>query len=59
MEPSRRVEINRESSREDAIAVTRCFFTTVDEQRNIAELPVVTTTDASQMNVTTVPPVPY
>ena len=54
MEPSRRVEITRELSREDAIAVTRCFFTTVDEQRNIAELPVVTTTDASQMNVPTV-----
>ena len=55
VEPSRRVEITRESSREDAIAVTRHFFTTVDEQRNTAELPVVTTTDASQMNVPTVP----
>ena len=30
VEPSRRVEITRESSREDAIAVTRYFFTTVD-----------------------------
>ena len=54
MEPSRGVEITRESSREDAIAVTRHFFTMVDEQRNTAELPVVTTTDASQMNVPTV-----
>ena len=54
VEPSRRVEITRESSREDAIAATRCFFTTVYEQRNTAELPVVTTTDASQMNVPTV-----
>ena len=54
VEPSRRVEITRESSREDAIAATRHFFTTVDEQRNTAELPVVTTTDASQMNVPTV-----
>ena len=58
VEPSRGVEITRESSREDAIAVTRYFFTAVDEQRNIAELPVVTPTDASQMNVPTVPPVP-
>ena len=41
-------------SREDAIAVTRHFFTIVDEQRNTAELPVATTTDASQMNVPTV-----
>ena len=55
VEPSRRVEMTRESSREDAIVVTRHFFTTVDEQRNTAELPVVTTTDASQMNVSTVP----
>ena len=54
VEPSRRVEITRESSREDAIAATRCFFTKVDEQRNTAELPVVTATDASQMNVPTV-----
>ena len=54
VEPSRRVEITKESSREDAIAATRCFFTTVDEKRNTAELPVVTTTDASQMNVPTV-----
>ena len=56
VEPSRRVEITRELSKEDAIAATRHFFTTVDEQRNTAELPVVTTTDASQMNVPTVSP---
>ena len=54
VEPSRRVEITRESSREDAIAATRHFFTMVSEQRNTSELPVVTTTDASQMNVPTV-----
>ena len=54
VKPSRRVEITRELSREDAIAATRCFFTTVDEQRNTAELPLETTTDASQMNVPTV-----
>ena len=54
VEPPRRVDITRESSREDAIAATRYFFTTVDEQGNTAELHVVTTTDASQMNVPTV-----
>ena len=54
VEPSRRVEITRELSSKDAIAVTRHFFTMVDEQRNTAESPVVTTTDASQMNVSTV-----
>ena len=55
VEPSRRVEVTRELSREDAIAATRCFFTAVDEQRNTGELPVVTTTDASQVDVPTVP----
>ena len=55
VELSRRVEITREVSREDAIAVTRYFFTMVDEQRNTAELPVITTTDASQVDVPTVP----
>ena len=53
VEPSRRVEITRELSREDAIVVTRHFFTTVDEQQNTTELHVVTTTDTSQMNVST------
>ena len=37
VEPSRRVEITRESSREDAIAVTTHFFTTADEQRITVE----------------------
>ena len=55
VEPSRRVEVTRESSREDAVAAMRHFSSTVDEQRNTAELPVVTTADASQMNVLTVP----
>ena len=41
VEPPRRVEITRESSREDAIAATRHFFTMVSEQRNTSELPVV------------------
>ena len=55
VEPSRRIEVTRETSREDAIVATRQFFTMVEEQRNTAELPVVTTTDVLQMNI---PPVP-
>ena len=55
VESSRRVKITRELSREDAIAATMHFFTTVDEKRNTAELLVVTTTDGSQMNVPTCP----
>ena len=51
-----RIEITRETSREDATAVTRQFFTMVNEQRATAELPVVTTTDASQVNI---PPVSH
>ena len=56
VEPSRRVEITRETSREDAIAMTRHFFTTVSEQRNTTEFPVVTATDALHMNI---PPVSH
>ena len=56
VEPSRRVEVTREMSREDAIAVTRHFFTTVSEQRNTTELPVVTATDALHVNI---PPVSH
>ena len=55
VKPSRRVEITREVSRDDATAVTRCFFTAAVEQRNTVELPVATTTDTSQANVPTVP----
>ena len=54
VEPSSGVELTRELSREDAIAATRHSFTMIDEQRNTAELPVITTTDTSQMNVPTV-----
>ena len=55
VEPSRRVEITREASRDDAIAVTRHFFTMAVEQRDTVELPVATTTDTSQVDVTIVP----
>ena len=55
VEPSRRVQIMREASRDDAIAATRHFFTIVVEQRDTVEIPVATTTDTSQVNVPTVP----
>ena len=54
MEPSRRVEVTREMSRVDAIAGTRHFFTTVSEQRNTTELPVVTATDVLHVNIPSV-----
>ena len=56
VKPSRRVEITRETSREDAIAATRHFFTMVSKQRNSTELPVVTATDALDVNI---PPVSH
>ena len=54
VEPSRRVEVTRKTSREDAIAVTRQFFTMVSEQRNTTELPVVIATDALHVNIPSV-----
>ena len=53
---SRRNEITRETSREDAIAATRHFFNMVNEQRNITELPVMTATGVSQIDT---PPVSH
>ena len=54
--PSRRIEITRETSREDAIAATRQFFIRMNEPINTTELPVVTATDASHVNI---PPVSH
>ena len=45
---SRRNEITRESSREDALATTRHFFGTVTEGRSATEVPVTTTMSVSQ-----------
>ena len=56
VELSRRDEVTRETSREDAIAATRCFFTMVSEQRNTTELPVVTAAGVLHENV---PPVSH
>ena len=53
---SRRNEITRETSREDAIAATRHFFNMVNEQRNIPEVPVMTTAGVSQIDT---PPVSH
>ena len=51
---SGRNEITRETSREDALAATRCFFSTVTERRSATEVPVTTTVSVSQ---TDTPPV--
>ena len=53
---SRRNEITRETSREDALVATRQFFNTVNEQRNISEVPVMTATGVSQIDT---PPVSH
>ena len=47
-------EITRESSREDALAATRCFFGNVPEERSATEVPVTTTTSVPH---TDTPPV--
>ena len=53
---SRRNEISRETSREDALAATRHFFNTVSEGRNIPEVLVTSATGVSQIDT---PPVPH
>ena len=51
---SGRTEKNRETSREDALATTRCFFGNVTERRSATEIPVTTTVSVSQ---TDTPPI--
>ena len=53
---SRRNKVTRETSREDALATTRHFFNTVNEQRNIPEVPVTSATSVSQIDA---PPVSH
>ena len=55
---SRRNEITRESSREDALATTRCFFGNVTERRSATEVPATTTTGVSQTDTPPVTSVP-
>ena len=54
-----RNKVTRESSREDALATTRCFFRIVTEERNVpkvpttstvAEVPTTSTVSVSQMD---------
>ena len=54
IEPPRRIQTTREASREDAIALTRQFFATVNEQNQavMSELPVEIPTVTSEGNVT-------
>ena len=54
IEPPRRIQRTRESSREDAIALTRQFFATVKEQNQtiMSEPPVEVPTVTSEGNVT-------
>ena len=54
IEPPRRIQRTRETSREDAIALTRQFFATVNEQNQVvtSELPVEVPTVTSEGNVT-------
>ena len=65
VESPRRIQRTREASREDAIASTRQFFASVNEQNQVTttELPVETSADASRENtmnlnipVTSTPP---
>ena len=50
--PQRRIQRTREASREDAIASTRQFFASVNEENRVTtmELPIETSTDASGGN---------
>ena len=52
---SGRNEVTRETSREDTLTTTRHFFNTINEQRNIPEVLVMSTTGVSQIDT---PPVP-
>ena len=55
---SSRNEITRESSREDALATTRCFFGNVTERKSATEVPVTNTTGVSQTDTPPVTSVP-
>ena len=50
--------ITRETSREDALPATRLFFNTVNERRNVPEVPVSSTTGVSQIDTPHVLPDP-
>ena len=52
---SGRNTITRETSRDDALATARHFFNTVNERRNVPEVPEMSTTGVSQIDT---PPIP-
>ena len=47
---SGRKTITRETSRDNALATARFFFNTVNERRNVPEVPVMSTTGVSQID---------
>ena len=53
-----RTEVTRETSREDAIAATRRFFSAVAERRSATDVPVTTTVSVSQTDTPPVTSVP-
>ena len=55
---SGRSDITRETSREDALAATRCFFSTATDRRSATDIPVTTTTCVSQTDTPHVTSVP-
>ena len=46
----RKNEVSRETSREDTLVATRCFFNTVTERRNVPEVPTTSTVSVSQID---------
>ena len=53
-----RNEITRETSREDALAATQCFFGTVTERRSATDVPVTSTVSVSQTDTPPLTSVP-
>ena len=53
-----RTAITRETSREDALAATRCFFSTDTERRSATDVPVTTNVSVSQTDTPPVTSVP-
>ena len=53
-----RTEVTRETSREDALATTRCFFSNVTERRSATEVPATTTMSVLQTDTPPVTSIP-
>ena len=53
-----RTEVTRETSREDALAATQCFFHTTPERRSATEVPATTTMSVSQTDTPPVTSIP-